>query len=421
MDNNYRRLKLFTKFSVGFMAFIMIISYILPYCSIITENVSAGAAQQEEAAEASDEGGEFQAVWISYWDFSADGYTEDDFKAHIDEMFTNVADMGMNAVVVQVRPFGDAMYPSKYFPWSKYVSGKQGVNPGYDPLKYMVEKAHALGLEFHAWINPYRVANDTTDITSLSVKNKARIWLTDDKTSNDRNVLIFDGGIYYNPAKSAVRTLIADGVKEIIENYDVDDYFYPALGSDYKNEFDSTEYGTYKAAKINAGKSYYGIIKWRRQQVNLLLKKVYSTVKSVNSDVVFGVAPQGNMDNLYASDRYYCDVKKWMSSAGYVDYICPEIYWSFEHPSCPYDECLDTWTSALSDESSVKLYAGVPVYKAGTSLSNEPDFKSNSAVLVNMLAYGRLTGKVSGYIYYDYSDFYRSEAKSAVKKLLKYL
>ena len=130
----------------------------------------------------------------------------------------------MNAVVVQVRPFGDAMYPSKYFPWSKYVSGKQGVNPGYDPLKYMVEKAHALGLEFHAWINPYRVANDTTDITSLSVKNKARIWLTDDKTSNDRNVLIFDGGIYYNPAKSAVRTLIADGVKEIIENYDVDEF-----------------------------------------------------------------------------------------------------------------------------------------------------------------------------------------------------
>ena len=124
---------------------------------------------------------EFRAVWISYLEFKSTGYTEDAFRTQIETMFNEVCTMNMNAVVVHVRPFGDAMYESEYFPWSRFVSGKQGKNPGFDPLEIMVEEAHARGLEFHAWLNPYRVTSGTTDVTTLSKDNPARIYRTDSK------------------------------------------------------------------------------------------------------------------------------------------------------------------------------------------------------------------------------------------------
>ena len=108
----------------------------------------------------------------------------------------------------------------------------QGKNPGFDPLEIMIEEAHKRGLEFHAWLNPYRVTLNNQDVTTLATSNYARKWLTDSSTSNDRNILFYDNHLYFNPAKTAVRTLIRNGVKEIVENYDVDgihfdDYFYP--------------------------------------------------------------------------------------------------------------------------------------------------------------------------------------------------
>ena len=197
---------------------------------------------------------EFRAVWIAYYDYK--DITEKDkesFTKAIGEMFDNVVDMGMNAVVVHVRPFGDAMYKSKYYPWSFYAAGQQGVSPGYDPLKIMVKEAHDRGLEIHAWLNPYRVTstwNGGTDVTTLSKKNQARKWLTNKSTKDDRYVLSYGGALYYNPSVSAVRKLIVNGVKEIVKNYDVDgihfdDYFYPDLDKGYETNFDAPEYEKY--------------------------------------------------------------------------------------------------------------------------------------------------------------------------------
>ena len=207
---------------------------------------------------------EFRAVWIAYYDFDkSKNYSKEDFTSYIQEMFDNVKNMGMNAVMVHVRPFGDAMYKSKYYPWSYYASGEQGKDPGYDPLQIMVEQAHAKKLQIHAWINPYRVSttwNYGTDVTKLSKKNPARKWLTNKKTKDDRYVLSFGGALYYNPSVKKVRTLIVNGVKEIVNNYDVDgihldDYFYPALGNDYENLFDAPEYGKYVAKQAKKGKT----------------------------------------------------------------------------------------------------------------------------------------------------------------------
>jgi uncharacterized lipoprotein YddW (UPF0748 family) len=405
----------------------------------VTTTTKAAIKKEDREFVKIPEGEEFKAVWISFIDFEREdkegnkietGYTEEEFTAHVTEMFEKCKNWGMNAVVVHVRPFGDAFYPSKYYPWSKYVSGKQGVDPGYDPLEIMIEKAHELGLQFHAWLNPYRVANDT-DISALSKDNKAKKWLSDFSTSNDRYVLQIGGRTYYNPSIAAVRTLVVNGVKEIVRNYNVDgihfdDYFYPSLGTNYKGVFDYKEYNTYKAKKIKAGvKSYYSIINWRRYNVSQLVKRVYSAVKDIDEDVVFGIAPQGNMANLYASSANYCDVKKWMNNKGYVDYLCPEIYWGFRQPTVAFNVCLHQWLDAKKATSDVKLYIGIPTYRAGIKFSNEPDFKDNKYLLADMLTFARGVdggGKVDGFVFYDYKSFEeRTAAKTFITNMLKVL
>lgn len=367
---------------------------------------------------------EFRAVWISYLEFSSTGYeSAEKFTAQIQEMFQNVVDLKMNAVVVQVRPFSDAMYKSSYFPWSKYASGKQGVDPGFDPMEIMVRIAHELGLEFHAWINPYRVTSSSTNVNTLSKKNPARKWLTDNDTSNDRNVISYGGKLYYNPASSQVRSLIVKGVKEIVMNYNVDgihfdDYFYPTLGTNYAKVFDAQEYQEYKAEKIASGATQIlSIADWRRNNVNTLIKYVYMAVHNY-SDAIFGVSPGGYYDKLMMDDRYYVDVKTWLSGNNYVDYICPQLYWSFEHSLYPFDEALEAWME-LRTSTTVKIYVGIPVYKAGSK--EEAEFKTNSKILRQMVQTGKNSGAVDGYIFYRYAYFYNSTTKKAVNSLLNYL
>ena len=150
---------------------------------------------------------EMRAVWISYLEFlKSKNYTEAQFKAYVNEMFDNCADSGMNTVIVQVRPFSDAMYPSKYFPWSQYASGELGKNPGYDPLEYMVRAAHERNLKIHAWINPYRITGSGTDVSALPENHPARKWYANEATK--RNVLIYNNALYYNPSSKEVQNLI---------------------------------------------------------------------------------------------------------------------------------------------------------------------------------------------------------------------
>jgi uncharacterized lipoprotein YddW (UPF0748 family) len=368
---------------------------------------------------------EFKAVWISYLEFMSygkSGYSEAKFQDFVDTMFDKVVDMNMNAVVVQVRPFGDAMYPSDYFPWSKYASGTQGVNPGYDPLENMIEAAHDRGLEFHAWLNPYRVTLASTDYSKLSEDNPARVWHDDEDSSNDRNVLSFNGNLYYNPSSKEVQTLLVNGIKEIVNNYDVDgihfdDYFYPSLGTSYASNFDATEYKTYAAECKESGKTALSIADWRRNNVNTLVKNVYSAIKKIDSTVQFGISPAGNYNNLSSNSGYYVDYKTWLSSSSYIDYICPQIYWTFDHSSCPFDDVLDKWLS-FRTSSTVKMYVGIATYKAG--LTSETGW-TDPDILKDMVEYGRDTGKVDGYLFFRYDFFNNSTTKAAVDKLLEIL
>ncbi|ROR29213.1 uncharacterized lipoprotein YddW (UPF0748 family) [Mobilisporobacter senegalensis] len=368
---------------------------------------------------------ELRAVWISYLEFSNKGYSESQFKKKINEMFDNSVDLKMNAVIVQVRPMGDALYNSDYFPWSVYVSGKQGKDPGFDPLEYMVEAAHKRGLEFHAWLNPYRVTLSTTDYNTLSKDNPARIWKEDSSTKNDRNVLSFGSSLYYNPASKEVQNMIVSDIENIVNKYDVDgihfdDYFYPSLGSSYKSNFDYKEYNTYKESTTKAGKTPMTIDAWRRNNVSTLVRNVYKSIKAIDSSVEFGISPHGNISNLMAKDKYYVDVEKWLSTDGYVDYIAPQIYWSFTHKICPFDDTVQRWLDTRT-ANSVKMYIGIANYKAKATISDDPEWKKANDELKRQVEYGRKTGSVDGFLFFRYEHFFKDAMQVEVDNLIEIL
>ena len=392
--------------------------------SVAVNAAAASDAQTEQTTVNTDE---YKAFWFSYYDYTAyrakyKKRNATTFKKYFTQAVKKGKSLGMNCIIVHVRPFGDAMYKSKYFPWSKCISGKQGKNPGYDPLKIMTQVAHANGMKIEAWINPYRVASGSTNYKKLSTKNPARKWHNKKKTR--RNVLAYKGSLYYNPAKSQVRNLIVNGVKEIVENYDVDgihmdDYFYPAFSSSNVNSaFDAKEY---RASTMAKGKQ--NIVSFRREQVNMLVKAIHSAVKSIDPSVTFGISPAGNIDNLTSRYSYYVDINKWLNSSDYVDYICPQIYWGFKHPYAKFDRVTNRWMNAAKSKK-VKVYIGIAVYRAGHNIgagsAERREWRSDANILKKQVQYARKKG-CDGFAFFDYQDLKSKKSAKAVKQLKKVL
>ena len=321
------------------------------------------------------------AIWISFYELNFKNMNQTEFKNKVNTMFDNAVALKCDAVFVHVRPYADAFYRSSLFPMSSYVSGTQGVDPGYDPLKYMVTAAHDRGLEIHAWINPYRIAK-STDPSLLADSNMAKKWLTDGNPDTNRNVLEAGGGLYYNPTKPEVRKLIIDGVREILDNYDVDgihmdDYFYPTTDA----SFDQPEYDAYKAASPNNTLSRGD---WRRANVSALVSGIYSVVKQYNG-VVFGISPSYSISRDKTDSNYnnqYADLTMWMKSDGYIDYITPQLYFGYDYPKakCRFDYLLDLWLS-IPRSNSVKLYIGLAAYKIGTSDNGSNEWQTVNDIL----------------------------------------
>lgn len=364
--------------------------------------------------------GEMRGVWVSYLDWNGWAKDEAGYKKAMDQTLDLCVQKGLNAVFLQVRPDGDAMYPSQYFPWSKFASGKQGKNPGYDPLAYAVRAAHQRGLQLHAWINPYRITGYLNRYSDLCASNPAIAWAKDGDSSNDRWVLCQNGEYYYNPAIPQVRQLIIDGVKEIVTNYEVDgihfdDYFYPNL-DDSKAEtwFDYPEY--------QASGTSLSVAAWRRNNVNELVRGVYGAVKSIRPQALFGISPEGYLQNLRKDTRQFTDVDAWMTQSGYVDYLMPQIYWGFEAKQngqaagYAFANCLNEWVT-LKKKGNVKLYVGLALYKTGTDAvdGNEvPEWQRYHDIMKREVQAGRATGQVSGYCFYDVSSLTRAAAAEEV-------
>lgn len=335
-----------------------------------------------------------KAVWMTYYELSS--FTQDndeqEFKKQISKAFKELESNGFNRVTVQVRPFADAFYKSDYFPVSAYCFKSQGSELLYDPLAIMTEAAHKYGMSIEAWINPYRVSS-STDFSELSDKNKAVEWKDTD------NLIVCDSGIYFNPASSEVTKLICNGVREIVENYQVDsicfdDYFYPDTDK-------SIDESSYKAYTENSGE--LSLEDWRRENVSNMVKEVYSTVKSVNENIIFGISPASDIEN--DRDSLYADVEKWCTSEGYIDYICPQIYFGFLNENQPFMKTTKNWIQM----SDCTMYVALPLYKAGkedefAGDSGINEFVDNNNIIARQVTYLSKLESVKGFYIFSYSS-----------------
>ena len=347
--------------------------------------------------------GEMRAVWISYYELDGRGKTADQFADMIGGMFDRIKGMGLNAVVVHVRANSDAFYPSSYFPWSEYAAGQQGQNPGYDPLAILIDAAHDRGLAFHAWLNPYRVSNKTDDPMELAENNPARVYLTDGDPSNDSWAIPWDGGMYYNPGVVEMQKLILDGVREILDNYDVDgihfdDYFYPTSDP----AFDAATYGAYAE---KAGNNALSLGDWRRANVNSLMQAVYRLADS--RGVPFGISPSAHISDDGSDRNYqelYADIALWMREGGYAHYITPQLYFGFQYPKADFrfDNLLNQWLS-LPRAEGVRLYVGLAAYKIGTEDAGSTEWQESEDILSRQLSLLRQAGS-DGFMLYSYGS-----------------
>ena len=220
---------------------------------------------------------EVRAVYFSYIEFSKylTDKSESVQKDNIIKVLNNIESLGFNRIIVHVRPFSDSIYRSSFYPFSSYILNDKGEYPNYDVLKYFIDEAHKRNIKFDAWVNPYRISN-MTDVTKLSSNS---IYFK----YKDTNVIgVTDNGIYFNPASSEAQDLIVNGISEIVKNYDVDgihfdDYFYPDKKIDLNN------YNSY----VNSGGSL-DLVNYRLNNVISLIKRVYSTIKDIKKDVLFG-------------------------------------------------------------------------------------------------------------------------------------
>lgn len=301
---------------------------------------------------------EFRGAWLhvigqSQWQ----NKTTEQAKAYIREQLDKLKDAGNNAVIFQVRPTADAVYQSELEPWSAWLTGKRGKapNPMWDPMAYAIEEVHKRGMEFHAWLNPYRVTSTAKEV------------LPADHASNKHPERFFryNGQILFNPAYQENRDFICEVVKDILDRYDVDaihidDYFYPypAAGKAIPDDESYKKFGN----GMNRGD-------WRRQNVDKLIEQLHATIKRTKPWVRFGVSPFGiwrnkrndprgsNSSGLQNYDDLYADVILW-AKKGWVDYLAPQLYWSLDTQAAPSRSLAQWWND---NANGVDIYIGQDV------------------------------------------------------------
>lgn len=377
-----------------------------------TTKSATKAATKVQTTTASSYGNELRGIWISCYDhISAAGKTRAEYKSATDTMFKNVKDCGLDTAFVHLRAFSDAFYQSDIYPYSSYIAGTEGADLAFDPFEVMLESAAKYGISVHGWINPFRVSTKK-DISLLSSKNPAKAIL--DSGNAEGEICVLSNGIYYNPSCPSNHQRIIDGVREIINKYDIDgihidDYFYPSTAE----SVDKKQYSQYKSEG-----GTLSLADWRRNCVNAFVSALYSAVKSVDSTLTVSISPAGQLDKNY--NEYYADCELWLSHTGYADLIIPQIYFGFEHETLAFNSLLSKWGN-LSRASGVKLACGIAAYKcaatdkyAGTGSS---EWKNNTDILSRQLAAIRKNKNYGGFVVFSYQDLNRSSCRTEISNL----
>ncbi|MFF4848725.1 glycoside hydrolase family 10 protein [Streptomyces sp. NPDC001194] len=348
------------------------------------------------------DGAEFRAMWIASvenvdWP-SESGLDAADQRDELIRLLDTAVARRLNAVILQVRPAADAMWPGAREPWSQWLTGEQGEDPGWDPLGTAVAEAHARGLELHAWFNPYRVANHT-DPGRLAADHPAR--------RNPGWTVAYNKKLYYNPGLPEVRAFVQEAMLDAVSRYEVDgvhwdDYFYPypVEGEAFDDDDAYARHGAGFASRAD----------WRRGNTDALVREMSERVRAIRPAARFGISPFAVWRNserdplgsptqagVETYDDLYADTRKWVRE-GWIDYIVPQVYWQIGHPTADYAKIVPWWAKTVAG-TDVALYVGEALYRcdrnSATAAWRDPKELSKH------LTFARDYPEVRGHVYFS--------------------
>ncbi len=346
---------------------------------------------------------EFRGVWVATIDNidwpDKPGMSSEEQKASFIKLLDMHQRNGMNAMIVQVRPSADAFYSSSFEPWSEWLTGKQGQapEPYYDPLEFMITETHKRGMEFHAWLNPYRAIFNIHN-SSIAPTHITRIHPEWFLTYGDKK--------YFDPGNKDVQHYFTAVVADIVRRYSVDaihfdDYFYPYRipGREFPDALSFRKFGN-------------GMKKedWRRSNVDSIITMVSTAIKLENKNCLFGISPFGvwrnvDKDPLNGSntrgaqtnyDDLYADILLWLKN-GWLDYVAPQLYWEIGHRIAPFEVLIDWWSKHTYGK---KCYIGVGFYRAGTNKAWK-----DKTQLPRQIEKIRATANIQGMIFFSSKTF----------------
>lgn len=366
---------------------------------------------------------------------------KDDYKKYLIGILETMQSYNMNTAVFQVRPLNDAYYPSDLNPWSRFITGTEGEDPGFDVLEFFINEAKKRNIKVHAWMNPYRVSNvSVTDgkitkdeyLSSLDEKNFAR-------KHPEHTILDGTGKIILSPSHKEVIEFVSESILEVARKYDVegvhiDDYFYPY--AKIKEDDERNDYLKYRDSENQSFDDF------RRSNVDKMIKMVHDKLKALehetNKKVEFGISPfavyrtnssirpdgweKGSYNASSALQCYselYSDVYKWMKE-GWIDYVVPQDYFSFDRKDVSYHDVV-WWWSNICNETKTKLYIGQGLYQMGSKEGWACETWQNKEEIANQLKFNCNFPNVLGTIFFTYRDLVpgQNEIKDAALKDIK--
>jgi uncharacterized lipoprotein YddW (UPF0748 family) len=343
---------------------------------------------------------EMRGVWIATvanidWP-SRNNLSADQQRAELIDLFDRAASAGFNTVIFHVRPAGDAVYRSSIEPWGAMLTGTQGTDPGYDPLAFAIEQAHARGLELHAWINPFRAGN-RADSLRLAPNH---FWRARRDVS-----LVYDTQLWFDPAEQVVQDHAMRVVSDIVQRYDIDaihadDYFYPYQVTDAQGRvIDFPDSASYARSGTTMSRG-----DWRRANIDRFVERLYREVHAIKPTLKVGLSPfgiwrPGNPPGITGLDAYatiYADARKWLQQ-GWVDYMAPQLYWSIASTGQSYPALLDWWIAQSTATPKRHVWPGLAAYRVSDGTASA--FSANE--IANQIALTRTRPAGTGHMLYN--------------------
>lgn len=319
-------------------------------------------------------------------------------KKDLVKILDNVVACNMNTVVFQVRPTADACYRSSFEPWSHWLTGEQGKDPGFDPLEFLIEECDKRGLAVHVWLNPYRVWLDKANVQKA-------IHSAHPYNSNNPWVVEYGKTLLLHPANADVREYVCRIVAEIVREYNIDaihmdDYFYPyrIAGQNFPDD----------AAFKSDPRGFTDKEDWRRDNVDLIVKQISDTIKTIKPWVEFGISPFGVWRNASKDpegsatnggqtnyDDLYADILKWQRE-GWIDYVVPQLYWQIGFKAADYKVLAEWWNKHAY---GVPMYIGHALYRIDPKSSIEA--WRTPMEIVRQIKLNRTLGNIGGSMLYS--------------------